>query len=278
MHDSVTIHWYQDSPRDYSLGIKIKSLDISITQPDGRTCIKVVSIDNVMSARWNLPDVSTDQWIKHCLELKNLSDIKYFSIFAKHQSMVLEDLFSCLSQLPIDTLILNGSYQPGIKLFASLSNVDNLCFGSHFLRTANFQEVFAQNHDKFLDQNCELNYLLASNASFVEMIDRRNLGTQLNLFLKHWIAGSNQRLYGFFLRKLRFTDVYDEAVIFTGIQFQAAVARGVHPAYERENLPRIKHGRSFDITRGDGVVATISWARNYIEFYVMFCMLVWKFE
>ncbi|CCD63709.1 F-box domain-containing protein [Caenorhabditis elegans] len=258
--------------------LKLSRLHFIIGGPDGLVNIVYIYIHSrTVNAKWSLPGMSTRQWIDHFMELTNSHRIFKLSIDAKNPEIDMKDLHRALTGLRVSRFFLNGFYLPDIQLFGSLPTVDSMLFGLHLTQTTNYQRIMLQNHIQFTDlrrdgARADLNSLLASNASSIQFPNMILSDAQLNLFLKHWIAGSNQRLDFLKILKIRNVTVDDEEVIFKGIDRQPAVDRGDH-YYLHTRGVQPKSPRKFDITSSEGVPATIYLDEPNIN---VFSMLVWN--
>lgn len=116
--------------------------------------------------------------------------------------------------------------------------------------TPGFHQILVQNPNRvtYFNQNVtriNLNDLLASSVSFLDNMTNSLPDAQLNLFLKHWIAGSNQSLHGIALIKSREGESYNKDVVMKGIDY--------HPAEERD-IPNSMSGTDFCPMLNTGVV------------------------
>lgn len=233
---------------------------------------------------WIRPQMSTRNWIDHCLELTNNHRLNKLIVEAgDNQEIDMDGFYRSLIGLHIKTLELKGTYSRSIQLFGSLSNVDTIVLDVELVQTTDYQRMVVLNHTKLVETRTNrvkfsLNDLLASNASFLQFTNLRIPDTQLNLFLKHWIAGSNQRQEGFSLTKEHDEQSYNQSVILKGIETRPAVRRSEHHKFD-EIFTLPQYSRTLDITNCDGVEATVyfgkSWLFNLGPVTNLCCMLVW---
>lgn len=226
--------------------------------------------------KWRSPGITSRQWIDHCLELTGSNSVDNLSIFAYDRGFDMNACYRNLTGLHFSNLHLSGDYLPDIQMFGGLPDVDTICFS--FSLKPNYQQIIVRNLDKFTVENSDgadgqLNNLLASNASFIKLTEMTLSSNQINLFLKHWIAGSNEMLRGFMLEQL---EAYNVQSIFNGLDYQPSVRE--HHGVKENNLYLHPHTQKFDITRNDGMRATFYWALGWEQRHVinsLCCMFVW---
>lgn len=198
--------------------------------------------------------MSLRQWIDHFMELttaKHIYELILSSIEKIHK-YDLKGFYRSLTGLPIRNCFYD---RPNIGFSGTLPIVDQLTFlGCTKPLKSGIHEIIVQNHIRFTYfiervASFELNHMLASNASFLQSASNNLPDAQLNLFLKHWIAGSNHRFNGFSLTKSRGS--YSKDVVLKGINYWVAEEREVPNALIGTSfLPLSRKGvvTKFDIT------------------------------
>ncbi|CCD63725.1 F-box domain-containing protein [Caenorhabditis elegans] len=234
-----------------------------------------------VTTNWCSPRVTPRQWIDHCMELTDSNSIDQLSIFAYNEGFDMRACYRNLTGLHVTKLHLNGDHLPDIQMFGSLPNVDEICFGFNLPVGPNYQRIIARNVEKFTMENSDgaqvqLNDLLASNAWFIQLTNMSLPNRQINLFLKHWIAGSNEMLCGFVINQFNNGAGYNEAVISNGIDYQPSMEE--HHGVQENNYHLHPHTRKFDIRRDDGMRATFYWELGWKRDVIngLCCMFVWE--
>ncbi|EFO91048.1 hypothetical protein CRE_31454 [Caenorhabditis remanei] len=270
-------------PRD-TIECSFDDYQRSMETPSPTNIKSKVSLENRGGFEHSKPKYRFEEWLNHALEIYHKSELN-----AVHFITLLPDMESFRKTFGTFSYLkwIRGVTSVDVRdVFRTFRPENHLMFAVGILnqdrceKIDSLHEVLVQNLDfiyiGYMGQ-LTLDDLLIMNCQRIEIFFQLaiNYESILNLFIKHWMAGSNPRLRYIELecRKCR-------------LPRAEAVLRGIkHQVVSKEDSKTLKAFRSFGIKKGskyvefldgynirrrDGTVATISFNKRYY-----FIMLVW---
>lgn len=218
------------------------------------------------------PDVRS--WLNHFLYIINPSKIdvlEYFENSAEFHEQRFQISVDCLKDLNILKLHINfngqlelvpkliGAFQPQNLL--SLRSYPRPPFDSS--QKSELRQILSQQFQTFiLEVDIPLKELLHTNCSYVYLSSSLLTDKDINVFLKHWLAGLKPKLE--FLWLVRSAQVFNPTTILEGIPHEVA-------PNDRElklHYNMLTKVGGVDIDLGGGIKATMIFDVNFPKLYI----------
>lgn len=202
-----------------------------------------------------MPGCTETQWIEHCssVYIHNKQVSLYFN---NPIGRKIEEIYASIKDLNIIELGIQSSQIQEYQLVKLFSALDQLTVSEVPIRTSQL----VQNYSDFKATEVTLVKILASNCKNFGIHEPSLSDKDLNLFMKHWVRGSNRRLEELYIQSYRESEDIVEAVFFQGIDCVETMDKSDGGVYYK----------IFEIPRHDGAIGRVKITEYCFSFSVIY--------